>query len=153
MACATMPTTATSTATAKRRRWATNKTATVAAGVAAADSAASTLKASAPATGHRKVTGISAQLATPTETSRMSIPVEAPEVNWPQSVSPVSAPTAITTQAVMTAPGPPPVPPTDRSPGCRGRRAVLCHCGHVCLHMAKPKTGGTRSTPTKVEVA
>ena len=53
----------------------------MAAGVAAGDSAASALKASAPATGQRSATGTSATLATPTEISSASNAVEVPELN------------------------------------------------------------------------
>ena len=95
------------------------------------------------------MTGIRAQLATPTETSSTSIPVEIPEVIWPQSVSPVKMPTAITTHAVMTRPGRrQSSPPTGCS--CAAVNEPFCATASTLSSLRRPAPG---TTPTKVDVA
>jgi hypothetical protein len=145
MAWATAPAPATARATANRRLWATSKTATVAAGVAAGESAASTLNAAAPATGQRNVTGTSAQLITPTTTARTSTPVEPPELACPQTVSPVRALMPSSSQALRARSG------YHVAPGRRGDLGHSPSSADVFTWSSlRPLAPGT--TPAKVGV-
>src|SRR4051812_17543912 len=94
-ACAAIPATPTAAAVRNGRRRATHSAPTVAGGVAAGDSAASTVNTTVPATGDRNIIGSDTHAATPTAMSNTTSPVAVPDTTSPHTVHPINAPTTV----------------------------------------------------------